>query len=84
MRKKDAVLDGDAVDTSVNDGVVGDTLQDHWLVENMYAFENVGFTKNIGNIKYLVCADCEIGPIGWHCTDDTKSFYVALDRVDHV
>lgn len=83
MRKKDAVLDGDVVAPPVNE-VDGDALHDHWLVENMYAFENVGFTKNTGNIKYLVCADCEIGPIGWHCTDDTKSFYVALDRVDHM
>ncbi|XP_059509501.1 guanine nucleotide exchange factor MSS4 [Stegostoma tigrinum] len=63
--------------------VQGDMLQDHWFVDDMYTFENVGFTKNVNNIKYLVCADCEIGPIGWHCLDDKKSFYVALDRVQH-
>ncbi|XP_020390215.1 guanine nucleotide exchange factor MSS4 [Rhincodon typus] len=63
--------------------VQGDMLQEHWFVDDMYAFENVGFTKNVNNIKYLVCADCEIGPIGWHCLDDKKSFYVALDRVQH-
>ncbi|KAG2467796.1 guanine nucleotide exchange factor MSS4 [Polypterus senegalus] len=62
----------------------GDLLTDHWLVEDMYTFENVGFTKDVGNIKYLICADCEIGPIGWHCLEDKKSFYVALDRVKHV
>uniref|UniRef100_A0A3B1JQT2 RAB interacting factor n=1 Tax=Astyanax mexicanus TaxID=7994 RepID=A0A3B1JQT2_ASTMX len=44
---------------------------------------NVGFTKDVGKVKYLICADCEIGPIGWHSLDDKKSFYVALDRVNH-
>ncbi|NXB17008.1 MSS4 factor, partial [Rhagologus leucostigma] len=36
-----------------------------------------------GNVKFLVCADCEAGPIGWHCLDDKDSFYVALERVAH-
>ncbi|NP_001187603.1 guanine nucleotide exchange factor MSS4 [Ictalurus punctatus] len=62
----------------------GDTLTAHWLVDDMYTFENVGFTKDVGKIKYLICADCEIGPIGWHNLDDKKCFYVALDRVKHV
>ncbi|XP_029429789.1 guanine nucleotide exchange factor MSS4 [Rhinatrema bivittatum] len=75
MRKKTAL----AGDTSPE----GETLQDHWLVDDMYSFENIGFTKDVGNIKYLICADCEIGPIGWHCLEDKKSFYVALERVKH-
>ncbi|XP_060765955.1 guanine nucleotide exchange factor MSS4 [Neoarius graeffei] len=62
----------------------GDTLTAHWLVDDMYTFENVGFTKDVGKIKYLICADCEIGPIGWHNLDDKKYFYIALDRVKHV
>ncbi|XP_058389824.1 guanine nucleotide exchange factor MSS4 isoform X1 [Diceros bicornis minor] len=75
MRKKPALADGSNPD--------GDLLQEHWLVDDMFIFENVGFTKDVGNIKFLVCADCEIGPIGWHCLDDKKSFYVALERVSH-
>nr|XP_008524727.1 PREDICTED: guanine nucleotide exchange factor MSS4 [Equus przewalskii] len=75
MRKKPALADGSNPD--------GDILQEHWLVDDMFIFENVGFTKDVGNIKFLVCADCEIGPIGWHCLDDKKSFYVALERVSH-
>lgn len=62
----------------------GDTVTSHWLVDDMYTFENVGFTKDVGKIKYLICADCEIGPIGWHNLDEKKCFYVALDRVKHV
>ncbi|KAK0145523.1 Guanine nucleotide exchange factor MSS4 [Merluccius polli] len=61
----------------------GDNLTAHWLVDDMYTFENVGFTNDVGRIKYLICADCEIGPIGWHCLDDKKSFYVAVERVNH-
>lgn len=75
MKKKTALVGNSSPD--------GDVLQDHWLVDDMFSFENVGFTKDVGNIKFLVCADCEVGPIGWHCLDDKKSFYVALDRVSH-
>lgn len=54
-----------------------------WMVEDMFQFENVGFSKTVGNFKYLICADCEVGPIGWHCID-TKICYVADQRVKHV
>lgn len=63
--------------------VDGDTLKSFWLVDNMFDFENVGFTNDVGRIKYLICADCEIGPIGWHCLDDKQSYYIALERVTH-
>ncbi|XP_035653147.2 guanine nucleotide exchange factor MSS4-like isoform X1 [Oncorhynchus keta] len=76
MRKKTTI-------TQSEGSVDGDTLTTHWLVDDMYTFENVGFTKDVGRIKYLICADCEIGPIGWHCLDDKNSFYVALERVNH-
>ncbi|EDM09722.1 rCG46281, isoform CRA_a [Rattus norvegicus] len=75
MRKKPDLVDGSNPD--------GDVLEEHWLVNDMFIFENVGFTKDVGNVKFLVCADCEIGPIGWHCLDDKNSFYVALERVSH-
>ncbi|XP_029357717.1 guanine nucleotide exchange factor MSS4 [Echeneis naucrates] len=76
MRKKTSLK-------TTEGSVDGDTLNAHWLVDDMFSFENVGFTKDVGNIKYLICADCEIGPIGWHCLDDKRSFYVALERVNH-
>ncbi|NXF95042.1 MSS4 factor, partial [Eubucco bourcierii] len=74
MRKK-ATAGGGAGD--------GDVVREHWLVRDMFSFENVGFTRDVGNVKFLVCADCEAGPIGWHCLDDKDSFYVALERVTH-
>ncbi|XP_062450953.1 guanine nucleotide exchange factor MSS4 [Rhea pennata] len=75
MRKKAAAVGGG--------GSGGDVVREHWLVRDMFSFENVGFTRDVGNIKFLVCADCEAGPIGWHCLDDKESFYVALERVAH-
>ncbi|KAF7208570.1 guanine nucleotide exchange factor MSS4 [Nothobranchius furzeri] len=76
MRKKSSL-------STTEGSVDGDNLTAHWLVDDMYTFENVGFTNDVGRIKYLICADCEIGPIGWHCLDDKKKFYIALDRVNH-
>ncbi|XP_015506251.1 guanine nucleotide exchange factor MSS4 [Parus major] len=76
MRKKAAAAAAAA-------GGGGDVLREHWLVRDMFSFENVGFTRDVGNVKFLVCADCEAGPIGWHCLDDKDSFYVALERVAH-
>ncbi|XP_075578604.1 guanine nucleotide exchange factor MSS4 [Pelecanus crispus] len=73
MRKKAAAAAGGG----------GDVVREHWLVRDMFSFENVGFTRDVGNVKFLVCADCEAGPIGWHCLDDKDSFYVALERVAH-
>ncbi|XP_031562012.1 guanine nucleotide exchange factor MSS4-like [Actinia tenebrosa] len=61
----------------------GLTLTKHWMVENMMTFENVGFSKTVNSIKYLTCADCEIGPIGWHDIQDRKLSYVSLERVNY-
>ncbi|XP_006628414.1 guanine nucleotide exchange factor MSS4 [Lepisosteus oculatus] len=79
MRRKPGAPSGSQEEGAME----GDVLRAHWLVDDMYTFENVGFTKEVGKVKYLICADCEIGPIGWHSLDDKKSFYVALERVTH-
>ena len=46
----------------------------------MFHFENAGFSNTVGEYKYLTCADCEMGPIGWHCLR-TKLSYIADQRV---
>ena len=63
----------------------GETLKEFWCVSDMYHFENVGFSKNVGGgtHKYLLCADCEIGPFGWHDTAVKDEFYVAARRVKY-
>ena len=52
----------------------------YWLVTDMYTFENIGFSKIRGDIRYLACADCEIGPIGYQDPNEAR-FLVACDRV---
>jgi len=54
-----------------------------WTVTDMFTFENVGFCNTVDNIKYLACADCEIGPIGAHFLDNKNMFYVSPLRVKH-
>lgn len=48
----------------------------------MYTFENIGFSHTVENKKYLSCADCEVGPLGYHDLD-TKDIYLAMSRVDY-
>merc|ERR1712147_284802 len=37
-----------------------------WMVDDMFTFDNIGFSKAKDGIKYLTCADCEVGPLGYH------------------
>jgi hypothetical protein len=53
-----------------------------WVVDDMFTFENIGFSNDCGDYKYLICADCEMGPFGYHDIS-TKKNYVALKRVKH-
>lgn len=49
------------------------------LVNDMFAFENVGFTHAYEGRKFLACADCEVGPIGLEI--DSKTYLIALSRI---
>ena len=70
MKKKDKEKYGD-----------GEDVSGFWVVGDMMSFENVGFTNTVNNIKYLICADCEVGPIGYHDLTNRTEFYIAVDRV---
>ncbi|KRT80976.1 hypothetical protein AMK59_5037 [Oryctes borbonicus] len=66
-----------------NDGnIETETVSTFWIVNDMFTFQNVGFSHTIEDKKYLTCADCEAGPIGYHDLSQKKS-YVALSRVIH-
>ena len=82
MRQKKSIA-VTAGDSQGNEGLEGDALDDFWLVEDMFHFENVGFSKAVNNVKYLICADCEMGPIGFHDPASPKEFFVALTRIVH-
>ena len=66
-----------------NKPINGEDLKAFWMVTDMYTFDNVGFTKIVDSIKYLICADCEIGPIGWHNVTNKNAFYIAVSRVKY-
>lgn len=54
-----------------------------WHVGNMMDFENVGFSTTVGTIKYLSCADCDLGPLGYHDTADPKEFVISIKRAKY-
>ncbi|CAG0884469.1 unnamed protein product, partial [Cyprideis torosa] len=56
---------------------VGETESEEfgvWKVENIFHFDNMGFSNAVGNRKYLACADCEMGPVGFMDTGDQTCF----------
>ncbi|KAK7202413.1 Mss4-like protein [Myxozyma melibiosi] len=43
----------------------GDDL--FWVLTDPFQFDNLGFSKSsTTGIKYLACADCDRGPLGYH------------------
>ncbi|KAH8334047.1 hypothetical protein KR059_006057 [Drosophila kikkawai] len=64
------------------DSLNTEPLQDFWLVKDMMTFENIGFSNTVDGRKFLVCADCERGPVGYHDLA-TRHCYLALKRVVH-
>ncbi len=66
-------------------GIKKEKLKQFFLVSDMYDFDNIGFTKPAENesVKYLICADCEVGPLGYQCIS-SKKLYLALARVKHI
>ena len=61
-----AVLDSAAAaaTTNVDESATkfaSEAMNEFWLAGDMLTFENVGFTNLVGNKKFLICADCEIG-----------------------
>ncbi|KAK9323940.1 Mss4-like protein [Lipomyces orientalis] len=38
-----------------------------WVLEDPFDFDNLGFSKSSSaGVKYLACADCDRGPLGYH------------------
>ncbi|KAG0163001.1 hypothetical protein DFQ28_000492 [Apophysomyces sp. BC1034] len=65
----------DLLDTDEN-------ITDFWCLTSMMDFDNIGFSKPVGSIKFLSCADCDIGPIGYHDTaSKPEEFLISIRRV---
>ena len=43
-----------------------ETVKEFFRVDDMFDFDNLGFTNTVGGMKYLSCADCDLGPLGYH------------------
>ncbi|CAG8534684.1 5849_t:CDS:2, partial [Cetraspora pellucida] len=59
---------------------------EYWQLTDMMAFENIGFSKTVegSGLKYLCCADCNIGPIGYHDTNaQEKEYLLVVNRVSY-
>jgi len=59
-----------------------DLITECFQVKDPLQFENVGFSKTVDNVKYLACADCELGPVGWQQLP-VGICSVAVSRVRH-
>ncbi|KAG9304299.1 hypothetical protein G9A89_019861 [Geosiphon pyriformis] len=80
--KKKLNLPNETTETEPSDNIR--SLQPCWRLTEMMEFENIGFSKTIGlsGIKYLSCADCDVGPLGYHeTTVSDKEYLIAVDRV---
>lgn len=50
----------------------------YWLVDDIYKFEQIGYSKELkekSGLKYLFCAECDLCPLGWF-DDKTKESYL--------
>ena len=55
-----------------------------WLLTDQFDFHNVGFSRPVGgDVRFLTCADCEVGPIGYAPAEPGR-FYVAHSRVKYL
>lgn len=70
---------------------VFEAIRQAWAVDDMYAFENIGFSKAPppssrprpeGDFRYLCCAACDAGPLGYGLLAASPPvFRLAADRV---
>ena len=64
-----------------------DTEASFWRLGNQMDFENVTVARQMpgSTIKYLACAQCEIGPFGYFDTAlQPHEFFVAVARVQEL
>jgi len=57
-----------------------DLIEDSFQLKDIFQFENVGFCHPVNQLKYLTCAECDLGPIGWQ-EIPSSNIFVALSRV---
>lgn len=65
----------------------GEELQWYWKVDDMWKFDNIGFTKEVPdrdgkskNFKFAICGCCDRGVLGIQTIGD-NNIYVGHNRV---
>lgn len=64
-------------------GAPGDkeTCRGFWVVQDKMDFFNIAFSNTVEGLAYLACADCNLGPFGYHDPAKPDAFYIAVERV---
>ncbi|ORZ32622.1 Mss4-like protein [Catenaria anguillulae PL171] len=60
---------------------------DFFEIKDMMSFENIGFSKTVHqSVKFLSCADCDLGPLGYQEVgpDAYKGCFLHMDRVRYL
>uniref|UniRef100_A0A915INC7 Uncharacterized protein n=1 Tax=Romanomermis culicivorax TaxID=13658 RepID=A0A915INC7_ROMCU len=82
MTAKGSNLASHSTTTTNTDFPLSTPLKYFWSVDDIFKFENCGFSNTVDGRKFLICADCEMGPIGFQDLD-SKMCHIALDRVSY-
>jgi hypothetical protein len=73
--------------------LTGDTVKYFWTADDMWTFDNLGFTRPLpshpsapagGQLKYLICGACDNGIIGiQQVGGEDNKLYVSHHRVKY-
>jgi hypothetical protein len=53
-----------------------------WVLNDMYNFENISFTKPTDGVRYLTCPNCTNIPLGFQ-KEGIDKFYLSFRHVDY-
>ena len=88
-----------ASSTGSAEGGTAEEVVGFWRVGDKYEFDNLGVSKAAGDVsgegggeqtlRFLMCADCDLGPFGWFADASDRGdklgegvdFFVATERV---
>jgi len=60
-----------------------ESLNDFWLVNDIFDFQNIGFLRTVQNAKYLTCGSCERGVLGVQQLDNQNKIFLSHNRVTY-
>jgi hypothetical protein len=69
--------------TSESSQIHTESINKFWFASDIFTFENIGLTNAANNKKYLICADCEIGPLGYQNIDKPNEYFLCVSRVKY-